>query len=69
MNAKGQATLEFVLLMILGVLLASLLVGKISDEGQSRFGNLAHVLSYKLSTGVCEKNCFFSGYKNRNVQN
>ena len=68
MGSLGQATLEYILLLILALFLTNFLVKGVAEESKTRFGNLAHVLSSKLSTGVCESDCFFSGYKNQNVQ-
>lgn len=65
MNNAGQAVLEYLLLMAIAMLLLGQLVGLASDETQEKFGNIAHVLSFNLSTGTCERDCFFSGYKNR----
>ena len=35
-----------------------------SDFFRDSFGNLGHALSINLNVGVCEKDCFFGGYKN-----
>ena len=68
MGSAGQALLEYLLLLVLAVLVVNQLVGGIVDETQTKFGNLAHFLSYNLSTGTCEQNCFFSGYNNAQRQ-
>ncbi len=64
MNNLGQALLEYLLLMVFGVLLTTNVVGTLSESTSEKFGRLAHVLSINLSTGVCEEACFFRAYEN-----
>ena len=60
----GQATIEYLFVMIFLVLVSIKLVGAFSDFMRDSVGNLGHVLTMNLTTGVCKKDCFFSNYKN-----
>ena len=60
----GQATIEYLFVMIFLVLVSIKLVGAFSDFMRDSVGNLGHVLTMNLTTGVCQKDCFFSNYKN-----
>ncbi len=64
MSNLGQALLEYLLLIVFGVIVASNLVKTLSESTGNKIGNLTHYLSESLTTGVCERECFFSGYKN-----
>ena len=66
LKAAGQATVEylFVLVFIVGISLK--IVGAFSDFMRGSVGNLGHELSVSLSSGVCETICFFPGYRNGN---
>lgn len=63
-NSVGQATIEylFVLIFIVGISLK--IVGTFSDFMRESVGNLGHELSVNLSSGVCETICYFPGYRN-----
>lgn len=61
---SGQALVEYVLLVAFMLILGSKLVGGFTDFMRESVGNLGHVLSVNLTTGVCEKECFFAPYKN-----
>ncbi len=65
MRDSGQALLEYLLLVAIVTLLLGQLISVASDETQGKFGNLAHILALNLSTGSCDQDCFFGGYKNR----
>ncbi len=64
MSNLGQALLEYLLLLVFGVIVASNLAQTLSESTGEKVGNLTHYLSESLTTGVCERDCFFSGYKN-----
>ena len=59
----GQATIEYLFVMIFLVLVSIKLVGAFSDFMRDSVGNLGHVLTMNLTTGVCQKDGFFSNYK------
>ena len=61
---SGQAVLEYLLVLVITLLIASRFVGEVSDSAQNSFGKIAHYLSVNLTTGACENECFFQGYKN-----
>ncbi len=65
MRDAGQAVLEYLLLMAIATLLLGQFVSSASSETQDKFGNLAHILAFNLSSGTCDQDCFFGGYKNR----
>lgn len=60
----GQATIEYLFLLILIMTLASKMIGGFTSFMTNSVGNLGHVLSYNLSVGVCPSQCFYSGYLN-----
>lgn len=60
----GQTTIEYILLLGFIVILATVFGKTIAGFMTQSFGNLAHVLSYNLSTGSCPTECFFDGYFN-----
>jgi len=66
MSNLGQALLEYLLLVVFGVIVASNLVSSLSESAGDKVGNLTHYLSESLSTGICQRNCFFGGYDNGN---
>ncbi len=68
MNNSGQAFLEYLLMLVFGVLIASNLFLYASESISSNFGRLAHELSNNLSTGSCAQDCFFAGYENDQVK-
>lgn len=63
-NRSGQALLEFLIVLIFASLVSTKVVGSLSEFMANSFGGLAHVLSLNLSTGVCQQDCFYSGYNN-----
>ena len=65
-NQKGQATIEYVLTLVIILMLGIKLADGFRNFVGESMGNLAHVLSGHLSSGICEQNCFFNGYKNGN---
>jgi hypothetical protein len=65
-KAYGQATIEYLFVLIFIVGLSFKVVGAFSDFMRESVGNLGHELSVKLSSGVCETICYFPGYRNGN---
>lgn len=61
---SGQALVEYMFLLLFIIGISVKLVGSFSDFMRDSFGNLGHVLTTNLTTGVCKSQCFFSGYKN-----
>ena len=55
---------EYLLLVVFLVVLSIKVVGGFTGFMQGTIGNLGHVLSYNLSVGVCERECFYSSYGN-----
>jgi len=60
----GQATLEYLFIMVFVLSLSLKLIGSFSEFMRDSIGNLGHVLSTNLTTGVCKSECFFGGYSN-----
>ncbi|MBL7665562.1 MAG: hypothetical protein JNM93_10555 [Bacteriovoracaceae bacterium] len=65
-SASGQALLEYVLVLVFITSTGYLFLGKFTQFVSSSVGNLNHILSINLKTGVCETECYFKGYKNEN---
>lgn len=61
---KGQAAIEYLLIMAFVVGLTVKTVGSFSDFFRDSMGNLGDVLTRNLLVGVCPKDCFFAGFKN-----
>lgn len=64
MSSRGQAVIEYLLVVLFIVTLGIKGISLLGDFLGSTMGNLAHELSSHLTTGVCEQNCFYSGYVN-----
>lgn len=64
LNTFGQATVEYLLLLVFLITISLQLVGSFTDFMADNMGNLGHVLSYNLSVGVCDEECFFSSFNN-----
>lgn len=67
-NHSGQALVEYLLLVVFMLLLTVKLVGSFSTFMRDSMGNLGHVLTMNLTTGVCAEECFFSSYRNGYTQ-
>lgn len=61
---SGQALIEYLLVMLFLIGFSVKIVGSFSDFFRDSMGNLGHVLTLNLLVGVCEEDCFFSGFKN-----
>ena len=65
---KGQAVVEYLLIVAFLVIISSKLALNFTDFMRDSIGNLGHVLSLNLSVGVCEKQCYFGAYSNGSNQ-
>jgi hypothetical protein len=63
-KSSGQAMIEYLLLLVFLLILSSRMISGFSSFMSDSIGNLAHVLSLNLSTGICENECYFKGYLN-----
>lgn len=63
-DQKGQALIEYLMVLVFISLIAGKMVTTFSDFFRDSLGNLGHVLTINLNVGVCKKECFFAGYKN-----
>lgn len=61
---SGQATVEYIFVLAVVVLLAFEITRRTSTFFQDQLGRVGHVLSTHLVIGVCQENCFFSNYHN-----
>ena len=64
LGSRGQATIEYLFLFAAMASILFLAVKNFSEFSGNSMGNFAVVLSRQLTVGVCEEECFFSGYKN-----
>lgn len=63
-NNKGQALVEYIFVLLFAIMLGIKTIGLFSDFFRDSLGNLSHVLTLNLTIGICEQDCFYSGYKN-----
>lgn len=63
-NERGQATIEYLFILVFIALLASQIVTNFGNFFGKSLGNFAHVLSGQLTVGICKSNCFYDGYVN-----
>lgn len=61
---QGQALVEYLFVIMFVSIIGTKFISKIGKFSSAQMGKMAHVLSLNLTVGVCEKDCFFSGYKN-----
>lgn len=61
---SGQALIEFIFVLLFVIFFTTRTVLFLGDFMRDSFGNLAHVLSMNLTVGVCQQDCYFSGYSN-----
>lgn len=60
----GQATVEYIFILMIAVLLSFKITQKFADFFKVQMGKVGHVLSTHLMVGVCPKNCWYKGYDN-----
>ena len=63
-NNFGQATVEYLLILSFILIISLKLVDSFTEFMVDNIGSLGHVMSYNLSVGVCNEECFYDGYKN-----
>lgn len=63
-KSNGQALVEYILLLAFLVILGTKMVNGFTVFMRDSVGNLGHVLSVNLTTGICNEECFFKGYVN-----
>jgi hypothetical protein len=64
LNNQGQAIVEYIFLFAMMSFIGMNLARGLSSLMNDNIGGIGYVLTNKLSSGVCESLCFFSGYKN-----
>lgn len=60
----GQALIEYVLVVMFISVIGLKFVKSFSEFVSEAFGDLGHVMTTTLTTGACERQCFFSAYRN-----
>lgn len=63
-NQEGQATVEYIFILAFVFFIGFKITNVFTDFFRSSMGNVGHVLSLNVTSGVCAKNCFFNGYVN-----
>ena len=66
MTSAGQALVEYLLILAFITTISLNLIKGFSDFMKTSVGSLGHELSVNLSSGVCPRMCFYSGYRNGN---
>jgi Flp pilus assembly pilin Flp len=64
LDSLGQATVEYILIFAFMAMISLGIVRAIGGGVSTSVGTLAYTLTQELSTGVCAKNCFYSGFIN-----
>jgi uncharacterized protein (UPF0333 family) len=67
-KSKGQAMVEYLLVVVFLITLTIKVVGGFTSFMATTVGNLGHVLTYRLTVGVCNTECFYKGYGNGRSQ-
>ena len=62
--SKGQAVVEYILLLGIMAFVSVRMVKGLSSFMGGSVKSLADAVQTHLTVGVCDKNCFYSGYKN-----
>lgn len=60
----GQATVEYIFILAFAAFLGRTAVLQFRNFFQGEMGKIGHALSTHLIVGVCNTECFYSGYKN-----
>lgn len=63
-HQAGQALIEYLFVIMFVSIIGTKFISKLGKYTSAQMGKMAHVLSLNLTVGVCDKNCFFIGYKN-----
>ena len=64
-NSRGQALIEYILILSLFAVISIGIARIMNEMVNDMVTQLTTVLSQHLSVGVCEKSCFFDGYRNQ----
>ncbi|WP_408098521.1 hypothetical protein ACJVC5_06305 [Peredibacter sp. HCB2-198] len=64
LKSCGQATVEYIFILAFAVMLGFQFTNRFTEFFGDTLGGVGHVLSTHLTIGVCEKDCWFNGYKN-----
>jgi len=62
---QGQALVEYLIVFLFMTLITLKLVSGLRSMMGVMVGNLGYVLSDELKVGVCDRDCFFTGYRNK----
>lgn len=62
--SEGQATIEYLFVLIFVAIITIQLFRILSSFFEAGSGSIAYILTHKLTTGVCNTQCFFNGFKN-----
>lgn len=63
-NKSGQALVEYILVFAFLSTISLQLVRGFTNFMTETLGNVGHVMSYNLSVGVCDTECFYRSYNN-----
>ena len=61
---SGQALVEYIMIFGIMAFIGMKIIGGLGDVIDDSIGSLNYALTQQLSTGVCSRGCFFSGYIN-----
>lgn len=64
LNKKGQALVEYLLLVVFLVMISSKVLISFTDFMRESVGGLGHTMTMNLMVGICKEECFYSNYKN-----
>lgn len=65
MRSQGQALIEYLLIFSFMTFIAINMVKGLGKTMLSSVGYLGYELTEQFTIGVCEKECFFTGYVNQ----
>ena len=60
---NGQALVEYIMIFGIMAFIGMKIIGGLGEVIDDSIGSLNYALTQQLSTGVCSRGCFFSGYK------
>lgn len=63
-RSRGQATVEYVFILAIAVMLGFEVTRRFSTFFQDQLGKVGHVLSSHLIIGSCPNECFYSDFHN-----
>lgn len=65
MRAQGQALIEYLLLFSFMTFITISMVKGLGKTIFKSVGYLGHELTEQFTIGVCQRECFYKGYKNQ----